>query len=119
MLGKLKSMASSGLMDKAIDQLCPQLRPHLDKLQSFKGSELNCDETFSNKFVVPTQIALAAASGGITKMIPGFDKRFTGAMLHARNELCVICPETDKVALASDTKDRLAGVLLEGFKQAG
>ena len=74
--------------------------------------------TFTAKFITPALTAVALASSGITKLIPGFDKRFTAAMLHTRNELVTICPGTSKVGLADDYRQRLPQVLLDGLKQS-
>jgi hypothetical protein len=122
MLGKLKDMAGkaagNGILDKAVKKICPQLQPQMDKLKDFNGNELRCDDTFTSKFVNPTLTILAAATSGVTKLIPGFEQRFTTAMLHTRDELCLICPETNKVTLSSDLPQRLPQVLLEGFQKA-
>ncbi len=122
MLGKLKKMAEkaadNGMAEKAIDKLCPELKPHIEKLTSFNASELTCDETFTNKFVKPAQIALVASTYGATKLIPGFQERFTSAMLYTRDEICLIDTENNQVCLSTDAMQRLPEVLQEGFKKS-
>ena len=121
MFGKLKGMAEkaagNGMIDKAVEKICPELQPQLNKLKNFDGNELRCDDTFSSKFITPTLTTLAVATSGLTKLIPGFEQRFTRALFHTRDELCLICPETNKVTLASDLQQRLPQVLLDGFKK--
>ncbi len=122
MLGKLKKMAAqavdNGMAEKAIDKLCPELKPHIEKLTSFSVTELTCNDTFTAKFIKPAQIALVASTYGATKLIPGFDDRFTAAMLHTRDELCLIDTDNNKVALTTDAIQRLPQVLQEGFKKS-
>lgn len=122
MIGKLKNLASkaveNGAADKAIDKLCPELKVHLEKLNAFKASELSCDGTFTDKFIKPAQIALAASTYGATKLIPRFDERFTVAMLHTRDEICLIDTETDKVSLTTDAMAKLPQILQDGFKKS-
>ncbi len=121
MFNKLKNIAGktmeNGMAEKAIDKLCPELKTQLEKLKNFDAREISCDETFTQKFTKPAQIALAASTYGVTKMIPGFEDRFSSAMLHCRNELCVIDQEQGKVSLATEAMNRLPQVLQEGFKK--
>ncbi len=122
MLGKLKKLADkatqTGMADKAIDKLCPELKTHLEKLNHFKASELSCDTTFTDKFITPAKLALAVSTYGATKLIPRFEERFTLAMLHTRDEICLIDTDNNKVVLTTDAMERLPQVLQEGFKKS-
>lgn len=106
------------MVDKAVEKICPELTPHIEKLKTFQANELACDETYTAKFVAPTLLAIAGATSGATKVIPGFEKRFTGAMLHVRDELCVICKQSNTVSLTQDSAQRFPQVLLDGFKKS-
>ncbi len=108
----------NGMAEKTIDKICPELKPHIEKLTSFNATEITCNETFTAKFIKPAQLALVASTYGATKLIPGFDDRFTTAMLHTRDELCLVESNTNKVALATDAMQRLPQVLQEGFKKS-
>lgn len=124
MLGKLKGglqaakdKAGDSVVENALDKLCPSLKEHLAKVQQLDGSAVKNDETYKSKFVTPTLVALAVSTSGVTKMIPNFDGRFLGAMLHLRDELICICDTSGSVSLAADFQQRLPSVLKEGFKK--
>lgn len=98
--------------------LGPSLREHLDKIHQLDGAAVKDDESYKSKFVTPTLMALAVSSSGVTKMIPNFDGRFTGAMLHLRDELICVCNASGAVTLAADCHQRLPAVLKEGFRKS-
>jgi len=123
MFGKIKKAAADKLADhgvvaKVVENLSPHLSEQLHKVQELDGKAVACDDTFTSKFISPTLTALAVAAGGATKLIPNFDGRFTGAMLHTRDELVNVCAESGNVSLVGDFQQRLPQVLLEGFKKS-
>lgn len=125
MLGKLtgglqaaKDKAGEGMVEKVVDMLGPSLREHLDKLHLLDGAAVKDDDSYKSKFVNPTLVALAVSTSGVTRMIPNFDGRFTGAMLHLRDELICVCDSSGAVTLAADSQHRLPAVLREGFKKS-
>lgn len=124
MLGKLtlglqaaKDKAGEGMVEKAVEMLGPSLREHLDRIHQLDGATVKDDQSYKSKFVTPTLMALAVSSSGVTKMIPNFDGRFTGAMLHLRDELVCVCDTSGAVTLATDCQQRLPSVLKAGFKK--
>lgn len=116
-MGALKDKAEGPVLQGAIAKLAPELTPHLEKLKALDPATVRDDALFKNRFITPTALALAAASGGVTSMIPGFNDRFVRGMLHVRNELIVIDESSNNVSLTADFTSRLPKVLLEGFKQ--
>lgn len=120
MLGGLKNKIGGGavdkVIDKAIDKFAPALTEHLDKIKSLKPSEINDDAKFETLIIKPMLLSISGASGGVTKLIPKFDSRFTAAMFHVREELIVV--DGEKVILVEDGQSRLPKVLVEGFKKS-
>lgn len=124
MLGKLtgglqaaKDKAGEGMMEKVVEMLGPSIKEHLNRIHQLDGAAVKDDQTYKSKFVTPTLMALAVSSSGVTKMIPNFDGRFTGAMLHLRDELICVCNTSGAVKVAADCHQRLPSVLKEGFKK--
>lgn len=125
MIGKLtgclqaaKEKAGEGMMEKVVERLGSSLQEHLDRIHQLDGAAVKDDQIYKSKFVTPTLMALAVSSSGVTKMIPNFDGRFTGAMLHLRDELICVCNTSGAVTLAADRHQRLPSVLKEGFKKS-
>ena len=120
MIKKLKILASSSRTDTETDEvikiLYPGLRYHLVRLNSFSASELLSDAIFTAKIIKPAHAALYTPSNRKLKRFQDFERRFSIAMLHARDELCLIDTETDQVHLAFNAMDRLPQILNEGFK---
>ena len=122
MFGKLKAaaqdkLAGSGAVEKVVEKIRPELQVQLEKVKSWSGSDIQCDRTFTANFIGPALTAVSLASSGVTSLIPGFDGRFTTAMLHTRDELVNVCGSTGQVALVDDFQDRLPQGLVEGLKK--
>ena len=109
MLGKLKEMAGSAAVDKALVHLEPVLTDQLSKLQSVQD-----DARFTQYIAEPAYLAVTAASNGITKLIPEFKPRFSRLMFRLRDDLVVV--EGNAVRLVEDFKARLPVVLVECLK---
>lgn len=116
-IGALKDKAEGPALQGAVAKLTPALAPHLEKLKALDPATVRDDALFKSRFITPTALALAAASGGVTSLIPGFNDRFARGMLHVRNELIVIDESSNNISLAADFTSRLPTVLLEGLKQ--
>lgn len=114
MLGKLKKMASSGAVDQIVGKISPDLQKQLQAITSFNVSDLQDDDHFGQLVSQPALLSITASSGGITKMIPGFEEKFMGMMLHLRNELVDLSGEMPK--LQEGFQEKLPTVLLEGLK---
>ena len=122
MFGKLKAaaqdkLAGNGAIEKVVEKIRPEMQVQLEKVKSWSGADIQCNQTFTANFIGPALTAVSLASSGVTSLIPGFDGRFTTAMLHTRDELVNICGSTGAVALVSDFQDRLPQVLVEGLKK--
>tara|TARA_B100002051_G_C16370728_1_gene455665 strand:- start:260 stop:607 length:348 start_codon:yes stop_codon:yes gene_type:complete len=114
MLGKLKSMAGAAGLDSVIDKIQPQIQQQIDSITSFKTTDLQDDNQYATLISNPVLMSINASSGGVTKMIPGFEKKFLNTMLSLRNELVDLSGE--KPVLKEGYQDKLPAVLLEGFK---
>jgi hypothetical protein len=115
MLGKLKDMASSGALDKAITHVEPIVREHLAKLQTLGADLVRDDVRYASLVIEPAYLAVVSASSGATKLIPQFKERFGRVMLALRDELVVI--EGNAVRLVDDFQSRLPTVLANSLKQ--
>lgn len=115
MLGKLKSAIGDGAVQKAVDTIAPSLQPHLDKLTELSPDLVQNDDSYTQKFIDPTWLAISASSGGVLNMVPKAKEKFQKAMIHLRNELLIF--DGNSVKVADDASSRLPTVLLEGFKQ--
>ena len=125
MLGKLKKgiaaakdKAGDGAMATAVEKISPALAPHIKKLQDMDVAVIINDESFKEKFINPTLVAIAAATSGASKMIPKFDNRFTGAMLHIRDEILNMDEEKNTITLVDKYQDKLPDVLKEGLSKS-
>jgi hypothetical protein len=114
MLGKLKNIASSGVLDKVVAQLSPELSQSLEQIKQYNVKDLQNDDNYGSLVAKPALIALTASAGGATKLIPGFDDKFMKMMLHLRNELIDLTGDFPK--LQDDFQSKLPTVLLEGLK---
>lgn len=115
MFSKLKDMAGGAAINKAVDAIAPSLKPQLEKVTTMDASIVNDDEKFTDKMIRPAIIAISAASGGVTKMIPNFEAKLTNCLLHSRTELIKV--EGEKVSLVEGFDKKLPGVLMEGLKK--
>lgn len=117
MLGKLKAMAGDGALQKFIETYAPTIKEELTTLLAKASPEtVSQDESFTQTVTQPLKISLAAAAGGVTGLIPGFDNKFDFTMLHLRNEL--MSTENDQVSLVEGFDQKLPDVLKSGFQQA-
>lgn len=116
MFGALKDKIGGGAIDSAIEKFAPALQEHMDKIKSLQPADVQDDEKFTTMIVKPMLMSISASSGGVTKLIPKFETRFTGAMMHVRDELIIVDGST--VKLAEGSMDKLPKVLLEGFKKS-
>jgi hypothetical protein len=114
MFGKIKEMAGSATLDKAIAGLEPIISEQLAKLQAL-GAEVIQDDPRYSKFVIePAYLAVLSASNGMTKLIPEFKDRFARLMVNVRDELVVI--EGNAVRVVEDFKAKLPQVLANSLK---
>lgn len=111
MLGKLKE----GMGGKALAAIEDLLDGQLEKLTALSPEVLRDDASFRAKFVVPAVLAIAAASGGASALIPRFNQRAEKTLFHLRDELVV--EKDGRVALAADYRERLPGVIKAGFAE--
>lgn len=116
MFGKLKTATGNPLMQKAIDKVGPTLQPHLDQLLTLSPTTVKDDEQFDRLFIAPAGLAVGAALGGATALIPQFDERFAKAMRALRDQLLVLDETT--IALVPDYQERLPTVLTDALKSA-
>ena len=114
MLGKLKEMAGSAAIDKALVHLEPVLTDQLGKVQALGAETIQDDARFTQYIAEPAYLAVTAASNGITKLIPEFKPRFSRLMFRLRDDLIVV--EGSAVRLVEDFKARLPAVLAECLK---
>ena len=106
---KLKEGAGEGAAKRAVEVASPVLKEQLGKALKLGAKTIRDDEKYKTMVVQPALLSLAASSGGVTKLIPGFDEKITKAMLQARNELLVF--KGDEVALADGFEKKLPGIL--------
>ena len=109
MFGKLKDLASAGVMEKAAVALEPIVREHLAKVQALGVASVRDDASYVAHVVKPAYLAVLAAVSGATKLIPQFEERFSGIMHALRDELLVF--ENDSVRLVEDYQPRLRALL--------
>lgn len=114
MFGKLKEMAGSAALDKAIANLEPVVTEQLAKVQALGAETLRDDARYSEHITQPAYLAVTAASHGITKLIPEFQDRFSRLMFRLRDDLVII--EDNAVRLVDDFKARLPQVLVDSLK---
>ena len=114
MLGKLKEIASSGAIEKAIASFEPIVREHLWNAQALGAAIVRDDASYAAKVVDPAYLAVVAATSGATKLIPQFEQRFGRLMLALRDELVLF--EGDSVRLVDDFRTQLPSVLLANLK---
>jgi hypothetical protein len=114
MLGKLKDMAGSAALEKAIASLEPTFTEHVSKVQSLGADVIRDDVRYAQFVVEPTYLAILSASSGATKLIPEFKDRFSRLMLRVRDDLLVL--EGTTVSLVEDFKAKLPKVLTESLK---
>jgi hypothetical protein len=114
MFGKLKDMAGSAALDKALANLEPLLTEQLGRVQSFGADTLRDDARFREHIAQPAYLAVTAASHGIAKLIPEFEARFSQLMFRVRDDLVVV--EENTVRLVDDFKARLPQVVAKSFK---
>jgi hypothetical protein len=114
MLGKLKDLAGSAAIDKALVHLEPVLTDQLSKLQALGVEAVQDDARFTQYIAEPAYLAVTAASNGITKLIPEFKTRFSRLMFRLRDDLVIV--EGSAVRLVEDFKLRLPTVLAECLK---
>jgi len=101
MLGKLKENASA----KALAVIEPLVATQLEKLAQLPPATVRDDASFRSKFVSPSILAVAAASGGATALVPGFNQRIEGLLFRLRDELVV--EKEGRLALVDDYRARL------------
>src|SRR6476620_4417871 len=114
MLGKLKDLASSAGLDKALATIEPVLLEQLAKVQAAGADTIRDDVRYAQHIIEPAYLAVVAASNGVTKLIPQFKDRFGRLMVRLRDELVVV--EGSAVRLVEDFKARLPGVLQDSLK---
>jgi len=114
MLGKLKEMASTAALEKAVASFEPVVREHLSKVQVLGAAIVRDDASYAANVVRPAYLAVVAASSGATKVIPQFEDRFGRVMLALRDELVLV--EDNTVRLVEDFHVRLPSVLVNSLK---
>jgi hypothetical protein len=115
MLGKLKSLAGNGLVQKAVDTMAPSLSEHLEKVKSLDPAIIHDDEQFTSKVINPAYLAVSASTSGVASLVPKFKEKFHAAFLHLRDE--IIHVEDGKVSLAEGYQSKIGPALLEGLKK--
>ncbi len=116
MFGKLKSAVGGSPSQKIVDKISPLVNQHLEKVLELAPGIVNDDEQFTKIIIDPAYLAVAVSAGGMTKLIPKFEARFTMAFLHVRDKLVVI--DGDTVSLVNDLPDKLKETLLESLNKA-
>lgn len=116
MFGKLKEASGGAAMQRAVDAISPKLMEQTEKLKELDPAIVSDDESFTEKFSKPALLGVAAATGGVSALIPRFDDRFNAAMLHMRDELLVL--DGGRVEFVEGFKERLPDVMLAGLKKA-
>jgi hypothetical protein len=113
LFNKLKDGVSKsvgeGAAKRAVEKASPVLQEELGKALKLGAKTIQDDEKYKKMVVKPALLSLAASSGGVTKLIPGFDEKFTKAMLQARDELLVF--NGDEVTLADGFEKKLPGII--------
>jgi hypothetical protein len=114
MLTKLKDMASTAALEKAVASFEPVVREHLARAQTLGAGVLRDDASYAANVVRPAYLAVVAAASGATRLIPQFEDRFGRVMLALRDELVLI--EDNSVRLVEDFHTRLPTVLVNSLK---
>lgn len=114
MLTKLKEMASTAALEKAVASFEPVVRQHLSQVQALGAAVIRDDASYAANVVRPAYLAVVAASSGATKIIPQFEERFRSVMLALRDELVLV--EGTSVRLVEDFQARLPSVLVNNLK---
>jgi hypothetical protein len=101
-------------MQQAVAKILPQIQPHLQQMEQLDPELIRDNQRFTETVANPLLLTIAAASGGITSMIPDFKNRFTTAMLTLRDELVVF--DHNRVTLVEDYQHRLPDLMTEALK---
>ena len=75
MLGKLKKVAGSGMLQKAVDKIAPSLNTHIEKIKELDPAKIHDDEFFKKTIIAPAHLAVTSASGGVIAFIPKFKEK--------------------------------------------
>jgi len=114
MFDKIKNMLGGSAVNKVVDKISPELTSQLEVIKTLDINSVRDDEMYKKVVVGPSYMSVVAASGSVAQMIPGFENKFSKALIHIRNELVIY--ENDKPNLAKDFKERLPSVLKESLK---
>ncbi len=115
MFGKLKDMAGNAMVQRAVDQITPIMHEQMEKIKSFKTEQLYDNEFFDNMVAKPAWTAISASLGGLTKLYPPLEQKFSGIMRHVRDEL--VLANDGQITLVEDFQGKLPGVLMEGLSK--
>ena len=114
MFNKLKGAMESGSVQKAVDTVSPVVMKYLDEVLGLTPESINDDAQFSKFIIHPAYLGVTSSAGGLTKLIPSFEQRFTDAFIHVRDELVVT--DDGMVSLVDDYEDKLPKVLTDSLK---
>lgn len=115
MFGKIKDMASNSMIQKVVDQVSPLINEHIEKIKSLKSEQIYDNPFFDSMVSKPAWLAVSASLGGMTKLYPTLEQKFTLIMRHIRDELVRVNEGT--VTLVENFQSKLPTVILEGLKK--
>jgi len=113
MFGKIKDLLGGSAINKVVEKISPELTSQLEVIKSLDINSVRDDELYKKAVVAPSYMSIVASSGSAVQLIPGFEDKFSKALLHIRNELVVY--EDDKVNFVKDFQERLPTVLKESL----
>lgn len=114
MFGKLKNLASGSAVQNIIDQVTPLMAEQLEKVKTLSPEKINDNEFFGKMISQPAWLLVSASLGGITKLYPPLEQKFSGMMLHLRDELVEV--KEGSVTLVEGFHAKLPQVMMEGLK---
>jgi len=116
MFDKFKNAVADNAIRSAIEKYSGKIAEKLPEITALKPHDVRDDARFHSAVIAPALAKVVAASNGATRFVPGFDERFSRAMLHLRDKLVVVDTAAGKVSLVPDYEDRVSEVLIDGFK---
>lgn len=114
MFNKLKELASGAVVKNVVDKVTPLITEQLEKVKSLRPEQLFDDTAFHQYVTKPTWLVVTASLGGLNKLYPPFEEKFSGMMMHIRNEIVQI--NDGKITFADGFRSKLPQIMMDGLK---
>ncbi len=119
MFDKLKAAAQSikGASQQSLaglkEKVGAMIEARLEDAVSLGAGIISDDQKYQRFVVEPLLQGVHSGSGGVIRLVPNFDERFTQTMLKMREQAFVIDPAANRVSLAPDYRRRVTSSLVE------